>query len=257
METERPVTRQGFHGNPDGSEQPRFHGDPGSQEPRFHGDATREEGDPDPGVREEPRFHGQVGLRKLQAAQTGAELKAAAIRVFERVGYLNAKITDITAEAGRATGSFYKHFASKEALLEALLADLLAEGDASAELPGHGTDFRDRDAIRWHVAAFWSVYRRHRVVMVALQQAALVSEAFAQRSREMLAPDLGHIVDHLSKLRLPGDPLVSASLFAVTISGFASTWLSEASRPDLGRTLTDEEAIETLTTFLHGGLGGR
>jgi AcrR family transcriptional regulator len=194
-------------------------------------------------------------LRKEQAAQTEAELKAAAVRVFERAGYLNTKITDITAEAGRATGSFYKHFASKEALLEALLADLLAEGDASAELPGHGTDFRDREAVRYHVAVFWSFYRRHRVIMVALQQAALVSDTFAQRSAEMLAPDLGHIVDHLSGLTLPGDPIVSASLFATTISAFAGTWLS-ANRPDLGRDLSDEEAVETLTTFLHAGLGG-
>ncbi|WP_203824060.1 TetR/AcrR family transcriptional regulator [Actinoplanes palleronii] len=198
----------------------------------------------------------QAGLRKQQAAQTEAELKAAAIRVFERSGYLTAKITDITAEAGRATGSFYKHFASKEALLEALLADLLAEGDASAEMAGHGTDFRDRAAVRWHVAAFWGFYRRHRAIMVALEQAALVDETFAQRSRDMLAPDLGHIADHLAALDLPGDRLVSASLFTVTISGFAATWLSAANRPDLGRELSDDEAIETLTTFLHAGLGG-
>ncbi len=194
-------------------------------------------------------------LRKEQAAQTEAELKAAAVRVFERAGYLNTKITDITAEAGRATGSFYKHFAGKEALLEALLADLLAEGDASAEMAGHGTDFRDREAVRWHVAAFWSTYRRHHVVMLALQQAALVSDAFAERSRDMLAPDLGHIADHLSAMDLPGDPLVCASLFGTTISAFAANWLS-ANRPELGRELSDDEAIETLTTFLHAGLGG-
>ncbi|GAA4599866.1 AcrR family transcriptional regulator [Actinoplanes octamycinicus] len=194
-------------------------------------------------------------LRKQQAAQTEAELKAAAIRVFERVGYLNAKITDITAEAGRATGSFYKHFAGKEALLEALLADLLTEGDASAELPEHGDDFRDREAVRFHVAAFWGFYRRHRVIMVALQQAALVDEGFAERSRDMLAPDLGHIADHLTGLDLPGDPLVSASLFGATISTFAATWLNDATRPALGRELTDDEAIETLTTFLHRGFG--
>ncbi|BCY06582.1 TetR/AcrR family transcriptional regulator [Actinoplanes sp. L3-i22] len=194
-------------------------------------------------------------LRKEQAAQTEAELKAAAVRVFERAGYLNTKITDITAEAGRATGSFYKHFAGKEALLAALLEDLLAEGDASAEMAGHGTDFRDRDAVRWHVAAFWQTYRRHRVVMLALQQAALVSETFAQRSRDLMAPDLGHIADHLAALSLPGDPVVCASLFGTTISAFAATWLS-ANRPELGRELSDDEAIDTLTDFLHAGLGG-
>ncbi|WP_436522052.1 TetR/AcrR family transcriptional regulator [Actinoplanes sp. HUAS TT8] len=194
-------------------------------------------------------------LRKELAAQTEAELKAAAVRVFERVGYLNTKITDITAEAGRATGSFYKHFASKEALLEALMADLLAEGDASAEMAGHGTDFRDREAVRWHVAAFWHTYRRHHVVMLALQQAALVSDTFAERSRDLLAPDLGHIADHLAGLALPGDPLVCASLFGTTISAFATSWLS-ANRPDLGRELSDDEAIDTLTGFLHAGLGG-
>src|SRR5690349_16015453 len=102
-----------------------------------------------------------MGTRKQQAAQTEAELMAAAIRVLERAGYLNTKITDITAEAGRATGSFYKHFASKERLLEVLLADLLAEADASAELSDHPDDFRDRAAVRWHVAVFWSFYGRH------------------------------------------------------------------------------------------------
>ncbi|GAA2907529.1 TetR family transcriptional regulator [Actinoplanes cyaneus] len=194
-------------------------------------------------------------LRKEQAAQTEAELKAAAVRVFERAGYLNTKITDITAEAGRATGSFYKHFASKEALLEALLADVLAEGDASAQLPGHGTDFRDRETVRWHVASFWSAYRRHHVVMLALQQAALVSATFAERSRDLLAPDLSHIADHLSELDLPGDPLLCAALFGTTIGAFATSWLS-ANRPDLGRELSDDEVIDTLTGFLHAGLGG-
>ncbi len=194
-----------------------------------------------------------TGVRKLRAAQTEAELKAAAIRVFDRVGYLNTKITDITAEAGRATGSFYQHFTSKEKLLEALLADLLAEGDAAVELAGHGDDFADRDAVRWHVAAFWGFYRRHRTVMDALQQAAIVDQEFARVTREMLAPDLRHIAGHMAKLDLPGDPLVFASLFTALLQAFATTWLS-GPRPDLGRELSDEEAIETMTSFVYGGL---
>jgi AcrR family transcriptional regulator len=196
-----------------------------------------------------------VGVRRQQAAQTEAELKAAAIRVFERLGYLNAKITDITAEAGRATGSFYTHFSGKEALLEALLADLLAEGDASAMAPGHGEDFADRDAVRWHVAAYWGFYRRHRTIVRALAQAATVDETFARRSQEMLDPDLRHIADHLASLTLPGDPMVVASMFTTLVSGFADLWLSGAA-PALGRPLSDDEAIESLTTFIHQGIGG-
>jgi len=202
-----------------------------------------------------------TGVRRQQAAQTEAELKAAAVRAFARLGYLNTKITDITAEAGRATGSFYKHFASKEALLEALLADLLAEGDESSLAGGHGDDFSDRAAVRWHVEVYWGFYRRHRTLMSALQQASSVDQRFAERSQAMIEPDLHHIADHLIRareagLRLPGDPLVVATAFTQLLASFAATWQSGAG-PDLGRPLSDEEAIETLTNFAYAAIGGR
>ncbi|MFD1367176.1 TetR/AcrR family transcriptional regulator [Actinoplanes sichuanensis] len=192
-----------------------------------------------------------MGTRAQQAAQTEVELKKAAIRVFARVGYLNTKITDITAEAGRATGSFYKHFPSKEKLLEALLADLLAEGDASAGLAGHLDDFRDRAAVRWHVAVYWDFYREHRAIMSALQQASTVDEEFARRSREMLEPDLHHLAGHLAGLSPPGGPLVAAAFFTSALSAAVTAWFADPS-PAAG----EDETIEALTTFLHRGVGG-
>jgi AcrR family transcriptional regulator len=187
----------------------------------------------------------ETGVRKRRAARTEAELKAAAIRVFARVGYLNAKITDITVEAGRATGSFYQHFPSKEKLLAALLGDLPAEGDEGALAAGHSDDFADRAAIRWHIEQFWGVYRRHRVVMTALRQAAIVDPQFDRVQREMLEPDLRHIAQHMAKASPSANPLVLASLFQMTVSSFADTWIDK---------LPDAEAIETLTSFLYGGI---
>jgi AcrR family transcriptional regulator len=181
-------------------------------------------------------------VRKEQAARTAVELKEAAVRAFARLGYLNTKITDITAEAGRAAGSFYTHFANKEALLEALLADLLEEGDASAVAPGHGDDFRDRAAVRYHVAAYWGFYRRHRVVMEALQQAAIVDPVFARRVREMTEPDLHHLAGHLAGLDLPGDPLVVARMLTTLLQGFIATWEG------------GDEVVDTLTDFMYAAL---
>src|SRR3954452_18156278 len=110
--------------------------------------------------------------RKEKAAETESALKAAAKRVFARKGCLNTKITDITAEAGRAAGSFYNHFAGKEELLEALLADIAASGDESALAEGHLSDFSDPAAVRWHVAQYWNFYNEHASTMQALRQAA-------------------------------------------------------------------------------------
>src|SRR3954453_1112819 len=118
---------------------------------------------------------GHVGVRKAKAEETAAALKEAARRQFVERGYLNTKITDITAAAGRATGSFYNHFASKEELLEALLRDMLAAADeAVVDDAGHDADFSKRSAIRWHVESYWRFYQAHLPEMIAVKQAAML-----------------------------------------------------------------------------------
>ncbi len=200
------------------------------------------------------------GVRRAQAAQTEAALKQAALRVFARSGYLNTKIVDITQEAGRSAGSFYTYFPSKEALLESLYTDLLAEADAQVQQGGpnaHSHDFSDRAAIRWHVATYWANAKQHRIMMTALRQAATVDESFARRMQELARTDLAHIGDHLrlaqqQGVRLPGDPDVVASAVTALMGQFAEHWLGPGSKD---RELGDDEAIETLTSFIAGGIG--
>jgi AcrR family transcriptional regulator len=51
--------------------------------------------------------------------------------VFERDGFLEARVTDISAAAGVAHGSFYTYFGSKTAVFRALVAETMDDLYAS------------------------------------------------------------------------------------------------------------------------------
>ena len=201
--------------------------------------------------------------RVEQAAGTEAALKDAARRVFAQKGYLNTKITDITAEAGRAAGSFYNHFTSKEDLLKGLLADLLAEADRDVAAPDsqHKGDFSDRADVRWHIAAYWRFYTRHAVELTALRQAALVNAGFGAQMQALMNQDTAHFRDHLDPITaagrtLPGRPDVVLAMFAGLLDGFGSHW--QMSGGQFGdRRVGEDEAIDALTDFVYRALNGR
>ncbi|OKI09549.1 TetR family transcriptional regulator [Streptomyces sp. CB02923] len=186
--------------------------------------------------------------RAEQAVETRAALIEAAKRQFAARGYLNTKITDITAEAGRAAGSFYRHFASKEELLQALLAELAAASDTYADAEGHKSDFTDPDAIRYHVTACWRVYRDHAPTMLALRQAALVSEDFARTFDQFRRAQLADLADHLEHVQnLPASPGTTLTLMSALLEAPAQ----------LGPGMPEEEAVEVTTRFLYRALNGK
>ncbi|MBN6054253.1 TetR/AcrR family transcriptional regulator, partial [Nonomuraea sp. RK-328] len=198
--------------------------------------------------------------RKEKAAQTEIALKEAARRVFARNGYLNAKITDITAEAGRSAGSFYKHFAGKQEVLQALLSDWLAQAGEELSVHESGDDLSSEPALRARVATYWHTYKAHLPEIQALGQAALVDPEFAERVSQIRHAQLQTMREHLQRLRtagfdLPGDPAVLASAFNALLEGFCAAWLTGGGEP-IGRPLGDDEAIDTLTGLLHHGLTG-
>lgn len=65
--------------------------------------------------------------RTARGARTRAALVRGAREVFERDGLVDARIADIAAAAGVATGSFYSYFATKEDALAAVLDDVTDE----------------------------------------------------------------------------------------------------------------------------------
>ncbi|MBF6331022.1 TetR/AcrR family transcriptional regulator [Nocardia transvalensis] len=197
-----------------------------------------------------------MARRKEQSAETEQALKDAARRLFAERGYLNTKITDITAAAGRAAGSFYNHFASKEELLQQLLKDFAAEGDTAADAQEHNPDFTDPDAIRYHVRAYWGFARRHWPVLRAVNQAALVNEDFARLSAHFAAEQRRDIADHLDGFGVAGIQLPSTRDGSLAMMFAMIHGLLEAAAEGAVE-LTDEQAVEGLTRFIYRGLTGR
>jgi AcrR family transcriptional regulator len=197
-----------------------------------------------------------MGVRKVRAAETEAALKEAARQQFAERGYLNTKITDITSAAGRATGSFYEHFAGKEELLQALLADMHEQASRNMDTGAHPPhDLTDPVQLREHLAVSWDVMRENRPVVTALFESAMAAGPASGELWARLAGDTVVLREHLEYLRdmgrpLPGDPALIAAAMGGVLSMLAYAL------PPSGSPYPDPEVIDSLTALLLYGLAG-
>lgn len=195
--------------------------------------------------------------RKARAAETRTALLDAARHLFSERGYLNTKITDITAAAGRATGSFYEHFASKDELLNALLGELeeAIHDDIADQTHPRDHDLTDHAQLRRHIDSPWTVFRRNRPVAVALFQSMVADDPGSGRAWRDLREQTAMIRAHLEYLaerghRLPGDPeLVAAAIGAMLLT------LNFTLPPTRGPADHDR-VVDTLTNLILHGLAG-
>jgi AcrR family transcriptional regulator len=129
-----------------------------------------------------PSLADTTTLRELPTTKRGlrtrAALVAAARVVFERDGFLDSRLVDITAEAKCSAGSFYTYFSSKEEILQAVL-----EGAEKDMLHPGMPRLAPEDAspvavIEASNRAYFEAYKRNAKLMAILEQLTATDPKF-------------------------------------------------------------------------------
>ena len=189
--------------------------------------------------------------------RTRAALVAAARVVFERDGFIDSRLTDITKEAKCSTGTFYTYFDSKEQAFAAVLNE--AQEDMLHPGPPHSSD-EERTVIEQLQAghrAYVESYKRNAKLMFLLEQVAAIdanfrrlrldrARAFAERNCRWIQKlqDEGYVDPSL-------DPLMSARALSAMV-GRMAYFKYAVEEPDWG---SDELLVETATKLWINALG--
>lgn len=195
--------------------------------------------------------------RSRKGVRTRARLIEAAKQVFERDGFLDARIVDIAETAQLAPGTFYHYFDSKEQIFrEVALSQeerLTAPAeDGSEEAPGRTPVERIRAANRRYLER----YRDEAALMGVIEQVSrydgqvnaarmATMKHFAERAEQAIRRMQG---DGVVDRRL--DPAMSADALGAMVARFAELWLVQGYRE-----YDFDEAVEQLTLLWANALG--
>ncbi|MBA8957035.1 TetR/AcrR family transcriptional regulator [Actinomadura namibiensis] len=198
--------------------------------------------------------NGRTAPRSRRGMRTRQALITAAREVFERDGYLDARISDITGTAGVASGSFYTYFTDKEEIFAAVVEQVneemlhphLRERTGITD-PRLLIDAANREYLR--------SYRRNARLMALFEQVAQIDEnfrrlrvergdAFVQRNARMI-----RALQERGEADPDLDPLMTAYALSAMVSRMAY-WVYVAEQP-----IAFERLLTTLNQIWANALG--
>jgi AcrR family transcriptional regulator len=195
-------------------------------------------------------------LRSEPATRKGREtdeaFREAAKVVFARDGYLNARIVDIAAEAGKSVASFYNYYDTKAELLAAFAGEFHAEASELA-LQAFRAGLTEQEALREAVAGFYRTYAKRRGEVIGVFQAAMCDAVFLDRWLDIRAEAIGLIARQIRHAQAEGfcpgaDPVLTASALSAMLEHFCYIWMGQGGeRAEVE--FDDERAIDTLATI--------
>jgi AcrR family transcriptional regulator len=199
----------------------------------------------------------QGGPRSRKGMQTRARLLDAARDVFERDGFLTARISDIAATAGLSQGSFYHYFESKEQIFrevaaaqeERLTAPPTDAGDASKS----GSP---RSVIGRANRRYLERYRDAAQLMGVIEQVSRYDDEVSQArisTQQHFAERAERSIRRLQRDGLADknvDPAFAADALGAMVARFAEMWLVQGYRE-----YDFDAAVEQLTRLWANALG--
>jgi AcrR family transcriptional regulator len=221
---------------------------PRSRVPRS---ATRVAATARSGVRDEDMQFKQLTAR---GAETRRRLIVAARRVFEEIGFVEARVEDIARTAGAANGSFYTYFDSKQAVLDAVALEVFEELESAILLTEH---LGPRAAFETINKQYFDTWIRNRKMLMTLYQVSGFLPHFFSRLSESHRRHAKRIAARLRHLQERGiidsdvDPDHAAVALGAMVEQSLRWWVGQ------GEPFDPDIALSTLNTLWTRAIGLR
>lgn len=190
-------------------------------------------------------------LPTLRGRQTQAAIDAAARAVIARKGILATTISDIAAEAGRSTASFYNYYDSKEAMVREWALRFRDEARDRARAATE-SELTNRERAYRAAAAHWNTYRHRLAEIISVSQLAMVSDDFAQYWADICELPISLVTAMVKQAQQQGfciddDPHLVAVALVSMLNQFCYVQLSG----DGAKKADDEACITTLANVFY------
>jgi AcrR family transcriptional regulator len=190
-------------------------------------------------------------LPTLRGRQTQAAIDAAARAVIARKGILATTISDIAAEAGRSTASFYNYYGSKEAMVRDWALRFRDEARDRARAATE-PELTNRERAYRAAAAHWNTYRHRLAEIISVSQLAMVSDDFAQYWADICERPISLVTAMVKQAQQQGFCVDDdAHLVAVALVSMLNQFCYVQLSGDGARKADDDACITTLANVFY------
>lgn len=218
---------------------------------------TADAGGADNGTTRQRRNAGGLPSASAKAQRMRGLLLVAARQVFERDGFLNARVTDISAAAGASHGSFYTYFESKTDIFRTLVTEVMDDlyTSLAAGRP-EGPELDALTSIGQSNRRFVEVYQANLPLMALFEQVTTFDDEVRQlrlRVRERIVARMARRIVRWQAEGLVNpelDPRCTASLLIAMTNSIVHYWLVLK-----GEDFDREQLLHTMDQVWAGALG--